>query len=82
VTPNPPAARRPPTTGPRLPAVLDADTITQLLEFEPQSAIETRDRAMLELFYSSGLRLSELTGLHWSQVDLPSGLVTVHGKGN
>lgn len=41
-----------------------------------------RDRAMLELFYSSGLRLCELSGLDLAQLDLASGLVRVHGKGN
>lgn len=41
-----------------------------------------RDQAMLELFYSSGLRQSELAGLDLAQLDLVSGLVRVHGKGN
>ncbi|MCP2937721.1 tyrosine-type recombinase/integrase, partial [Salmonella enterica subsp. enterica serovar Typhimurium] len=40
-----------------------------------------RDRALLELFYSSGLRLSELCGLRWRDLDLDDGLVTVLGKG-
>src|SRR5690606_8319441 len=41
-----------------------------------------RDRALLELFYSSGLRLSELCALRWRDLDLASGLVTVLGKGS
>ncbi len=41
-----------------------------------------RDQAILELFYSSGLRLSELTGLNLDQLDLADGLVQVHGKGS
>src|SRR5690606_38563773 len=41
-----------------------------------------RDRALLELFYSSGLRLSELCALRWRDLDLADGLVTVLGKGN
>mgnify|MGYP003132158910 FL=1 len=41
-----------------------------------------RDQAMLELFYSSGLRLAELVGLNLDQLDLPAGLVQVQGKGN
>ncbi|MFC6981439.1 tyrosine-type recombinase/integrase [Microbulbifer taiwanensis] len=41
-----------------------------------------RDRAILELFYSSGLRLSELTGLDWPDLDLRAGEVRVTGKGN
>jgi integrase/recombinase XerC len=40
-----------------------------------------RDRAMLELFYSSGLRLSELIGLRWLDIDLDAGEVRVLGKG-
>src|SRR3546814_7692328 len=40
-----------------------------------------RDRAMLELFYSSGLRLSELCGLRWGALDLDEGLVRIDGKG-
>jgi integrase/recombinase XerC len=79
---NPAAPVRAPKSARRLPGVLDADMVHQLLEFEPQSAIETRDKALLELFYSSGLRLSELTGLEWSQLDLAAGMVTVRGKGN
>ncbi len=67
----------------RLPAVLDVDTTQQLLN-QPAAADEPlarRDRAMLELFYSSGLRLSELTGLDLAQLDLAQGLVRVTGKG-
>ena len=41
-----------------------------------------RDQAILELFYSSGLRLSELTGLNLEQLDLADGLVEVLGKGS
>ncbi|RZW12543.1 MAG: tyrosine recombinase XerC, partial [Desulfobulbaceae bacterium] len=46
------------------------------------SPLAIRDKAIMELFYSSGLRLSELAGLGWDQLDLGSGLVTVTGKGN
>jgi integrase/recombinase XerC len=41
-----------------------------------------RDRALLELFYSSGLRLSELCALRWCDMDLEAGVVTVLGKGS
>jgi len=79
---NPAAAVRAPRGDKRLPATLDPDTISQLLEFPATTPVAIRDRAMLELFYSSGLRLSELAGLHWSQLDLGAGMVTVRGKGN
>src|SRR5436189_5170137 len=45
-------------------------------------AYSVRDRAMLELFYSSGLRISELCGLTLQQVDLENGFVRVFGKGS
>jgi integrase/recombinase XerC len=66
----------------KLPQVLDADEMTRLVEVPTDSAIGRRDRAMLELFYSSGLRLSELCALRWNELDLPEGLVRVTGKGD
>lgn len=65
-----------------LPKTLPPDALEQLLSFEPQDAIETRDLAMMELFYSSGLRLSELTGLDLSGIALKDRQVRVIGKGN
>ena len=65
-----------------MPATLDTDTVARLLDFEPRTPLEIRDKAMLELFYSSGLRLSELATLHWDQLDTSSGLLRVTGKGN
>lgn len=49
---------------------------------EPDDFITCRDHAMLELFYCSGLRLSELAGLDLAQLDLAAGLLRVCGKGN
>lgn len=67
----------------RLPRTLDADRTAQLLDGGVEDDfIARRDQAMLELFYSSGLRLSELVGLDLSGLDLPAGLVRVRGKGN
>lgn len=67
----------------RLPRLLDADRAMQLLDGAVEDDfIARRDQAMLELFYSSGLRLSELVGLNLDQLDLNSGLVRVLGKGN
>lgn len=67
----------------RLPKLLDTDRAMQLLDGGVEvDFIALRDQAMLELFYSSGLRLSELVGLNLDQLDLPAGLVRVLGKGN
>ena len=79
---NPATAVRAPKSPRHLPATLDADTIGQLLDIPCDTPLAIRDKAVMELFYSSGLRLSELATLRWEQVDLPSGMVTVTGKGN
>lgn len=70
-----------------LPNVADAEVLAQLLDQpapdEPSDArLWWRDRAMLELLYSSGLRVSELVGLSLPDLDLSRGLVSVTGKGN
>lgn len=70
-----------PKTRAKLPATLDADEVAQLLDLPASQPIELRDKAMLELFYSSGLRLSELTGLDWTDLDLAAGTVRLLGKG-
>ena len=79
---NPAAAVKAPKALKKLPKTLDADTVTRLLDFEPDTPLAIRDKAIMELFYSSGLRLSELSALRWDQVDPSSGLLTVTGKGN
>lgn len=67
----------------RLPKVLDTDRAQQLLDGAVEDDfIGRRDQAMLELFYSSGLRLSELAGLDLDALDLTEGLVRVQGKRN
>jgi integrase/recombinase XerC len=82
-TSNPCTGLRPPKAGKRLPQPLTPDACTQLLDTPNASdnALAARDRAMFELFYSSGLRLSELTGLDLDDVDLRSGEAKVTGKG-
>ncbi|RYY78869.1 MAG: tyrosine recombinase XerC [Moraxellaceae bacterium] len=70
-----------------LPGMLDAEIMPQILdqaapEKERDAQLWCRDKAILELFYSSGLRLSELAKLTLSQLDLARGLVSVIGKGN
>jgi integrase/recombinase XerC len=81
VSSNPAASVRPPKGRRRLPGVLDTDQAAQLLDFHPESATALRDRAMFELLYGSGLRLSELTALRRSDLDLDNGFVRVLGKG-
>ena len=78
---SPAAAIRAPKSPRKLPQVLDADEMTRLVEVPTDTPMGVRDRAMLELFYSSGLRLSELCGLRWRELALADGLVTVTGKG-
>jgi integrase/recombinase XerC len=79
---SPAAGLRAPKSPRKLPQVLDADEATRLVEVPTDAPLGLRDRALLELFYSSGLRLSELCALHWSDLDLADGFVTVTGKGN
>jgi len=65
-----------------LPAFLPVEEMFSLLNLAfPDDAAGSRDRAMLELFYSSGVRVSELTGLNLGDVDVQQGLVKVRGKG-
>ena len=78
---NPAQGLRAPKAPRKLPQVLDADEMTRLVEVPTDGPTGLRDRAMMELFYSSGLRLSELCGLRWRALDLADGLVTVTGKG-
>ena len=79
---NPAEGLRAPRAPQRLPALLAVDQARQLLETEAQAPLAARDRAMFELFYSSGLRLSELTALDLDALDCADRLVTVIGKGN
>jgi len=79
---DPAAAVRGPKVRRKLPQVLDADEAKELVETNLGGTLAPRDSAMMELFYSSGLRLSELTGLHWGDLDLDDGQVRVLGKGS
>lgn len=65
----------------RLPATLDADQVASLLELAGDDDVAVRDRAMLELFYSSGLRLAELVGLDIHDIDFGDCTVRALGKG-
>ena len=66
----------------RLPRVLSRDQVDALLEPAPGGPVELRDRAVMELLYGSGLRVSELCGLAPADLDLAHGVVTVWGKGS
>lgn len=80
---NPALDLRAPRSARTLPRTLDADLAAQLLDDESDDDwLAVRDHAMLELFYSSGLRLSELAGLDIHELDLAQGEVRVLGKGN
>jgi integrase/recombinase XerC len=65
----------------RLPTTLDADAMARLLEFRSDDRLGVRDKAIMELFYSSGLRLAELLGLDLVDLDLRDRTVRVLGKG-
>jgi integrase/recombinase XerC len=80
---NPASAVRAPKVKKRLPVTVDADQMTRLLSFQAETLLDKRDKAIMELFYSSGLRLSELVNLDVLDIDLKDQTLRVeHGKGN
>ncbi len=79
---NPGLGVRAPRAAKRLPQALSPDEAQRLLEIDADSALAARDKAMFELFYSSGLRLSELTQLGPDDVRFADGTVRVLGKGS
>lgn len=79
---NPAADIRAPKAAKRLPKTLDVDQVASLLERRPTDPLSKRDHAMLELLYSSGLRLAELAGLDVVDLDLGDRTVRVLGKGS
>jgi len=79
---NPAIDVRAPKARRRLPETLDADQMASLLEIPAGDIFVTRDRAIMELLYSSGLRLAELVSLDVSGLDLTDRVVKVRGKGN
>lgn len=66
----------------KLPKVLSEDDINKLLDIELNDAFSYRNKAMLELMYSSGLRVSELLNLEVNNIDFNMNLVRVFGKGS
>ncbi|MEM1174046.1 MAG: tyrosine recombinase XerC [Pseudomonadota bacterium] len=79
---NPASSVSAPKGPKRLPGNLDADRMARLLDIPGDGPLVDRDRAMLELLYSSGLRLAELTDLNIHDLDLSDATVRVTGKGN
>ena len=72
-----------PKSSKRLPFVMSNEDVDELLEAPDISKDNgMRDRAMLELMYATGLRVSELLSLRFRNVNMQNGLITVYGKGN
>jgi len=82
ITGNPAHGVRAPKSPRRLPQTLDADQMARLLEIPAGDELAARDRAIMELLYSSGLRLAELTALDVTSIDLKDRTVQVLGKGS
>lgn len=79
---NPAQGVQSPKVSKKLPKTLDVDQVAGMLNAKPNSNLELRDLAMFELFYSSGLRLSELVMLDNADLSLSEGFLRVrHGKG-
>jgi integrase/recombinase XerC len=79
---NPAEGVRAPRVNRRLPHTLDADQLAHLMELPGDAPLDLRDRAIMELFYSSGLRLAELVALDVADMHSSDGLLQVTGKGN
>lgn len=78
---NPALAVNAPKSPKKLPKPLDVDQLSELLNHPGMDPLERRDLAMLELFYSSGLRLAELVSLDLNNLDLRDASLRVTGKG-
>lgn len=79
---NPAQGVQAPKASKKLPKTLDVDQVAGILEATPDSVLEIRDLAIFELFYSSGLRLSELVMLDLRDISFSEGILKVrHGKG-
>ncbi len=79
---NPVTGLRAPKTAKTLPQALSVDQAVKFVDIQGDGLLEQRDHAIVELFYSSGLRLAELVNLDIAQLDFSEGTVTVTGKGN
>lgn len=79
---NPAVGIKAPRSPRKLPSTLEVDDIDQLMDLPVDEPLAVRDKAILELFYSCGLRLAELAGVDWRDMDLEGGMLRVTGKGN
>lgn len=79
---NPALAVQAPKSSRKLPSTLDADQMVQLLDIPIIDAVSARDTAIMELIYSSGLRISELVSLDMHSIDLADHSLRVTGKGS
>ncbi len=78
---NPADGLRAPRQDKKLPHFLSIDALKKLLDAPSTEATGLRDRAILEILYSAGLRVSELTGLNLADIDQDAGVATIRGKG-
>ena len=81
-TQNPVIGLRAPKSPNNLPQVLSIEQAVKLVDISDNAVLSVRDHAILELFYSSGLRLSEVINLNIDALDFSEGTVIVTGKGN
>lgn len=81
-TQNPVMGLRAPKSAKTLPQALSVDQVVKFVDIQDDDLLAQRDHAILELFYSSGLRLAELVNLDTDMLDFAEGTVTVTGKGN
>ncbi|MDC0127723.1 tyrosine recombinase XerC [Methylophilaceae bacterium] len=79
---NPTFGIKPPKIKKLLPQTLSVDQTLKLVNINDDSFLGTRDHAILELFYSSGLRLSELVNINKNDINFKDGIISVIGKGN
>lgn len=79
---NPALGISPPKSARKLPKAIDADHLSQILNYDADDWFSTRDKAIIELLYSSGLRLAEIASTNLNHIDFKAQIIIVTGKGN